>query len=142
VSVENVLNNLRKVKRTGSGKWVACCPAHDDRSPSLAIKDDNGKVLLHCFAGCSVPDIMGAIGLEIAELFPEDHEWKPDERGYVHQTKFTAMDALRALSYEGGVLAITAADMAEGKVLSEKERDRLGQSCARIAAALNYLESN
>jgi hypothetical protein len=143
LSIENVLNNLRKVKKTGPNKWQACCPAHDDKSPSLAIKDDNGKILLHCFGGCGVMDVLGAIGLEPMELFPPgDGTWRPDETGRVAQSKFTAIDALRALGYVGGQLAIFAADMAEGKVLSSKERDQLGVACSRIAAALEYLGDN
>jgi putative DNA primase/helicase len=39
--------------RKAAGGWVARCPAHDDREPSLSIRDaDDGKVLVHCHAGC------------------------------------------------------------------------------------------
>lgn len=39
-------------RRTGS-HWMAPCPAHEDRDPSLSIRDaDDGKVLVHCHAGC------------------------------------------------------------------------------------------
>ncbi len=144
MSVENILNNLRKVKKVGPGRWIACCPAHDDKSPSLSIKDSGGTVLMKCWSGgCGAMDILGAIGLEPGEMFPPgDGTWKPDETGHVRQVKFTAIDALRALLYEGGVVALAAADMAEGKVLSAKERERLGVSCGRIAAALEYLDDN
>jgi len=37
MSIENLLNRLTKVKG-GRGRWTACCPSHEDRSPSLAIK--------------------------------------------------------------------------------------------------------
>ena len=33
-------------------RWMARCPAHDDQTPSLSIQDNDGKVLLHCHAGC------------------------------------------------------------------------------------------
>src|SRR5262245_43063265 len=53
-------------RRSGSG-FVAKCPAHEDRSPSLSISDaENGIVLIHCFAGCSqaaVIDALGRLGL-------------------------------------------------------------------------------
>jgi putative DNA primase/helicase len=43
---------------------MALCPAHDDHNPSLSIKETSeGKVLLHCFAGCSFEAILGALGL-------------------------------------------------------------------------------
>lgn len=39
-------------------RWVARCPAHDDAAPSLSIgTGDDGRVLLHCFAGCTFADI-------------------------------------------------------------------------------------
>lgn len=45
-------------RAAGRGKWTACCPAHNDRSPSLSIREEAaGRVLVHCFAGCP-PDEM------------------------------------------------------------------------------------
>jgi len=39
--------------RKAGGSWMARCPAHDDREPSLSIRDaDDSKVLVHCHAGC------------------------------------------------------------------------------------------
>ena len=72
--VENLLNRLHKVRKNGTDKWMACCPAHDDRSPSLAIAERNGKILLHCFAGCELPEILGSIDMELSDLYPDqDH---------------------------------------------------------------------
>lgn len=48
-------------KRTGSG-WVARCPAHDDRTPSLSMRDaDDGKVLVYCHAGCRQDRVIAAL---------------------------------------------------------------------------------
>ena len=42
--------------------WLACCPAHDDREPSLAIRDgDDGRVLVHCHAGCDQRDVIDVL---------------------------------------------------------------------------------
>lgn len=49
--------------------WQACCPAHEDTDPSLAITPASDKVLLHCFAGCTVEAIVAALGLTVADLF-------------------------------------------------------------------------
>jgi len=69
---EQVLSALDRVKSNGSNKWMACCPAHNDRSPSLSITEaDGGKVLLHCFAGCDTRDVVSAMGLKMADLYPE-----------------------------------------------------------------------
>ncbi len=48
-------------RRCGAG-WVARCPAHDDREPSLSIRDaDDGKVLVRCHAGCSQEQVVAAL---------------------------------------------------------------------------------
>jgi DNA primase len=47
-------------RRSGSS-WMARCPAHDDRNPSLSIREVEGKVLLHCHAGCSQRDVIDAL---------------------------------------------------------------------------------
>lgn len=48
-------------RRSGS-RWVAKCPAHDDRSPSLSIAQaSDGKLLVHCFSGCSQDAVVEAL---------------------------------------------------------------------------------
>lgn len=70
-----VLNRLDKVKSAGANKWKACCPAHDDKHPTLAITETSqGVVLLKCWAGCSTKEIVSAIGLELRDLFPGDKQ--------------------------------------------------------------------
>lgn len=49
-----------KARRSGTG-WMAKCPAHDDHNPSLSIRDSDGKVLLHCHAGCAQTDVIDAL---------------------------------------------------------------------------------
>ncbi|WP_152604089.1 DNA primase [Methylotenera sp. G11] len=71
-SVHNLLNRLDKVRKTGKDSWKACCPAHRSTKQSLAIRDDNGKVLIHCFAeGCAIEDVLGAVKLTFADIMPE-----------------------------------------------------------------------
>ncbi|MDM9556788.1 CHC2 zinc finger domain-containing protein [Pseudomonas asiatica] len=73
--LENVISRLDKVKSTGANKWIACCPAHLDKSPSLAISEaSDGIVLIKCWAGCSANDIVQAIGLQLRDLFPRSKE--------------------------------------------------------------------
>ena len=68
MQAENLVVYLGQVKKTHSG-WMACCPAHDDSSPSLSIKQANDRILMHCFAGCSVGSITAALGLNMGDLF-------------------------------------------------------------------------
>lgn len=68
---DRLLLRLESVKGK-SPKWMAKCPAHSDSGPSLSIKSlDDGRVLIHCFAGCSAPDVMAALGMSLSDLFPE-----------------------------------------------------------------------
>jgi putative DNA primase/helicase len=68
--VERLLERLERVKRSGEG-WTALCPAHEDRNPSLSVKEgEDGRALVHCHAGCSKEDIVTAVGLTIRDLFP------------------------------------------------------------------------
>jgi putative DNA primase/helicase len=68
--LHEVLRLLKGIKQSGS-QWAALCPAHDDSSPSLAISEgDDGRVLLHCHAGCDTKDVVRRIGLSMADLMP------------------------------------------------------------------------
>src|SRR5215207_4607089 len=66
---ENALDRLNVASRNGE-KAMSLCPAHDDRSnPSLSLRTENGRLLLHCFAGCHPEDIVTEIGLQMKDLF-------------------------------------------------------------------------
>ncbi|QQE83282.1 CHC2 zinc finger domain-containing protein [Pseudomonas putida] len=69
--LEKVISRLDKVKSAGASKWIACCPAHLDKSPSLKISEtSDGVVLIKCWAGCSANEVVQAIGLQLRDLFP------------------------------------------------------------------------
>jgi hypothetical protein len=63
--------DLLGARPSGSGKWQARCPAHADTLPSLSIREgQDGRVLVHCFAGCTSTAILAKLGLGIGDLFP------------------------------------------------------------------------
>src|SRR4051794_33004803 len=65
-----VLDRLGGVKENGAG-FKAQCPAYDDTSPSLHVGlGEDGRVLLHCYAGCAPEDIVAKLGLKMGDLFP------------------------------------------------------------------------
>jgi hypothetical protein len=69
-SLDSVLTKLDGARRSGEG-WSARCPAHEDRSPSLTVAaGKDGRILLHCQAGCSIDAICSALGVDLADLFP------------------------------------------------------------------------
>lgn len=72
-ALDGVIDRLRAAdcgpKRTGAD-WTARCPAHDDRNPSLSVSEGtDGRVLLHCFAGCSTDAVCSALGMKTVDLF-------------------------------------------------------------------------
>ena len=70
MTARDFLGKLANVKRVGGG-WTARCPAHDDANSSLSISEgDDGRVLLHCHAGCTAEQIVRSRGCELRDLFP------------------------------------------------------------------------
>lgn len=136
MSVDTLLQRLTKV--TGrNGHWTACCPAHEDRSPSLAVTEtDDGRILLKCFGGCSVQSIVGAIGMEMTDLFPDSNDhYKPKVKN-----AFYATDLLKLIEFESTIVIIAANDLANGKQLSDNDRSRLKQAHERILEAVRSIK--
>ena len=127
-NLNTVLSRLEKVQRIGNDRYKAICPAHDDRSPSLAIKDDEGKLLLHCFGGCETLDVLSAIGLDFANIMPDKvtGNFKKDKK------PFYAMDILGIIKFEATLTYIYASDMAKGLTLSGGDKERLLLAASRI----------
>jgi hypothetical protein len=127
-----ILSRLDGVRRTGDDRWLARCPAHDDKRPSLSIREIGDRVLVHCWAGCSVEDVLGAVGLTFDALYSErtTHRCKPERR------PFPAADVLRAIEQEALITAVAAATLGNGCQLTDADRARLLLACERIATAV------
>lgn len=79
--VQHVLSRLKGVKTHGDS-WVARCPAHGDRNPSLSVSvGGDGRVLLHCHAGCTLNAIVASIGIAARDLFPDTSPYRPSTNG-------------------------------------------------------------
>lgn len=133
MSAVDLLAKLDKVRKRSGDSWTACCPAHDDRGPSLAVRElASGHVLVHCFAGCQTADVLDAVGLDYDVLFPP-RERDAEFRKPVHP--FSASDALRCLSFEADLVCIVASDLARGEPLDEDTRQRLLVAAGRLNQA-------
>lgn len=138
MGIETLLGRLHGVKAGNAvGRWMARCPAHEDRSPSLTVRlVDDGRILLHCFAGCSAVDVIGACGLAMTDLFPEPLTRERLPR--VHMP-FSPMEALECLAMESGIVAVAASDISMGKTLSGADASRVIVAAGRIASALEVI---
>lgn len=137
MSIATLLDRLSGVKQTGQGRWLAKCPAHEDRSPSLSIREvDDGRVLLHDFGGCDTQAVLDALGLEMSALFPERLPGSGPAGGYgPTHSRISAADALRALDHELSVAcALLSTAMDSREPLCGAEFKRLAQCAARIGA--------
>ena len=119
------------MKRTGDLRWISKCPAHIDRTPSLSIRAvDDGRVLIHCFAGCPTIDVLLAIGLDFGDLFdkPLAHYLPPIRGG------LSARELLEVNGHEATVAAMLA-DKAMAGTLTPTEAARLAQAAERLGRA-------
>lgn len=67
-----LLAKLSRVKPSGARQWMARCPAHEDGTASLSIKEGNdGRVLLNCHAMCQTATVVAAIGLSMSDLYAQ-----------------------------------------------------------------------
>jgi hypothetical protein len=131
-SAEALLGRLERIKQTGPGQWVARCPAHDDRSPSLSIREvDDGKVLIRCFAGCGAISVLDSLGLEWSALFPKGgHRDAPPSRSTI-----PARDLLVILDHELTVVVMILQEIITTRKVGPGHFDRLIKAVGRIAKA-------
>lgn len=134
--IENILSQLRKVKKTGSNRWLACCPAHEDKSPSLSImQNDTGKVFVHCFAGCEGEAIMASINMTLSDLYPDRIE-PPNGTG--KKPLYNPFDVLKALAGQAQIVAMLGGALADHP-LSDRDREALFKAVGRINSALKIV---
>lgn len=117
----DIVARLDKPRPTSKDTWVACCPAHNDKTPSFQIKEmSDGKILFHCFSGCSVNEICDALEIDIGDLFP-------DEGGlpvaYRHRANTPTLDT--------HYIAICKAMIKRGERLSDIDRQKYVAACTR-----------
>lgn len=138
-----LLPRLERVRPTGPNRWLARCPAHADRSPSLSVRDlDDGRTLLHCFAGCATAAVLAAVELSLSDLYPPRPATlaklaKPERQ------PFPAGDILKALAYEVEIVVLASARLLDAgdSILGESDFARLQLAHSRIQSALSLTRS-
>jgi hypothetical protein len=133
MAVDKLLSRLENVKRTGPGRWIARCPAHADKRASLSVRElEDGRILVHDFAGCSVQEVVAAVGLDMAALFPE----REIQHGKPERRPIPATDILKCCAFEALVVSAAASAMLAGEPLASVDRERLKTAAARLQAAV------
>jgi hypothetical protein len=135
-NIEVLLAALDGVKQTGTGRWLARCPAHQDRKASLSMRDmGDGRILIHCFAECETESVLGAIGLSFSDLYPER---LPDVGYRRAPNTLTPREVLDIYGHEMTVAALILADVMDGKTVDEATWTRFAKASARISAAREH----
>ena len=123
-----LLDRLERVRQTGPGRWVARCPSHEDRSPSLSIREVDGRVLLHDFGGCETGDVLAALGLSMSDLFERPLGTFARSSSEV----VPARDVLEILDHEITVASLILADVLDSRTVDNNQWSRLAQCAGRI----------
>ena len=139
MSLQAILSRLKKVKKTKPGSYLACCPVHDDKTPSLAVTEkQDGTVLIHCF-GCGAGglDVCSAVGVEPSELFPPN-----DNPRYAKQSRngFNAWQLLSAMRQDIVFLTVAANQMSKAGLFDNEDIDALHGVSRRLVEGLESLE--
>src|SRR5512134_3987358 len=112
MSVDAILAKLDRVRRVGDDRWVARCPSHESRSQqSLSIRElDDGRTLVHDFGGCSVDQVLGAVGMKVEDLFPP----RPLEHAKRERRPWTINQGLDVLDHESNLICMAALNIGNG----------------------------
>lgn len=126
-----LLDRLSGVKQTRPDRYQARCPAHDDKSPSLVITEtSDGTLLIKCWAGCSADAIVGAVGLELRDLFP------PKFNGQEHRAsklpRYSASEVVKTVIMEATILTLGYQALQRGEALSFGDSSRVDLAIGTI----------
>lgn len=115
LDAESIAHALGR-KKLGKG-YICCCPAHDDRTPSLSITDADNKILFHCFAGCTYEEVICA--LRSKGLWSELRT-----KQNCSLTRYTQ----EQISHAKTILKIAHYDLSEGLTLSDDDREEVKEA--------------
>ena len=119
--LDEILDKLTKVRKSGKN-YTACCPVHDDKSPSMSITEKGGKVLAHCHScGANCRDVVEALGLPIDVLFAEPMQRTHDPHWLLKKTE----------NWDSTLIVIAYAAIKRGERVKYSDRKALKVSIAR-----------
>ncbi|MBX9764778.1 MAG: virulence-associated protein E [Pseudomonadaceae bacterium] len=120
---DKLLSCLDKVRQVKTNRWLALCPAHPDKNPSLQITEtEDGTLLVKCWAGCTTAAVTRAASLEMRDLFPGN---KNSNYQLPNRT---------AVAHERLILRLGQALLREGTELTEEDKQRFALAHNRLAS--------
>tara|TARA_B100000768_G_C11278327_1_gene377136 strand:- start:1601 stop:2068 length:468 start_codon:yes stop_codon:yes gene_type:complete len=132
--IQDLLNKFDQVRESGNGQYSCRCPAHEDKSNSLGIKQGDGdRILLNCFAGCNTSDILSAVGLSFKDILPSN-----EHTSKIKTTGFNPYSVLKMIRDEVLIIGLASVDLRNGKPLNNKEHDRLLKAVGNVREAYEH----
>lgn len=134
-ALDAFLSRLQKVRKTGKSSWLACCPAHGDKNPSMSVSVGNdGRVLVHCFSQqCGIDEIAGAVGMTVSELMPDNAGF---QRAKPLKCAVNPRDAMFAMRSDLTEALIYAKAVQRGEVLDADASLKLAKIVGRVQMAI------
>lgn len=135
MNAEEFVSRLDHARPVGRGRWIARCPAHTDRTPSLSVTEgDDGRVLIYCHAECDPHAIVDAVGLDLSDLFPSkpNGEGSKTQRTCRMRCGLTVKEAVALLKRDALITAVAADNIARHVALTEDDRKLLRDVVGRI----------
>lgn len=135
--MHDILSHFSKVRATSKANAYNClCPAHDDKNASLSIKiQDDGRILMHCFAGCDIESILGAVGLSLDDIIPQRIDLlKPSGKA------FNPFAILKTMKDEALFVYMCASEIEQGKTLQSSDKEKLLDTISKLKEAYEYAQ--
>ena len=145
---DRLLDLLDRVKATGPGTWLASCPTsnhkHGDRSRGLSVREgDDGRVLIHCHAGCAVHEVVAALGIQLSDLFPArkiEYPHHAPHNGIIGRNRIKRIqwrDLFEALQRDLIVCSLAFTDLAKGKHFSQSDAETIAHLADHLASEIS-----
>lgn len=136
--IHEILSHFENVKKSGDNQYQCKCPSHEDRSNSMGVSlsDDGQKIIMNCFAGCTLTNILQSSGLTWDDIMPnkrvDNFIMNGDKvSGMIKQRQsFNPYAALKYLANDILFTALCSVQVSNGGKLIESDRERLLKTTA------------
>jgi DNA-binding transcriptional ArsR family regulator len=129
LTLQDILPHLQRVRRLSDGSYLASCPVpshgkgRGDLNPSLSLREENGRLLWYCHAGCS----QEAVGCELERLACRSAQRTGRRLNLDAYARAKGLDAAKLRQWgltdrQGGGIEIPYKDR-NGNLVGEKYRD-------------------
>jgi hypothetical protein len=141
--IDTVLARLNDPKPTGRDRWRSICPScggSNASALSVGIGHDDA-VLLRCFKGCDASQVIGAMSLEMADLFPRTVGPGCGRPPLKRRAMLSARQAIDLIEFECLLVWTAAFNLANGHSLTADDLSRLATAALRIQSVIDEVRA-